>query len=94
MGAWVWEPVARGLRELGHGVRPVTVSGSAVLSRPQAELRATYVACAFEVPDDVADLCEGANWTLRTLDTGHWPMVSAPDQLVALLAEVASEQKE
>ena len=84
MGAWVWEPVARGLRELGQGVRPVTVSGSAVLSRPQAELRATYV----------ADLCEGANWTLRTLDTGHWPMVSAPDQLVALLAEVASEQKE
>jgi hypothetical protein len=29
---------------------------------------------------------------LRALETGHWPMVSAPDALVALLAEVASEQ--
>jgi pimeloyl-ACP methyl ester carboxylesterase len=78
-------------RFVGHPGR--TVSEPAVLSRPLAEQRSTYVACAFEVPDDLADLCEGANWTLRTLDTGHWPMVSAPDQLVALLAEVASEQE-
>ena len=27
MGAWVWEPVTRGLRELGHNVCPVTLSG-------------------------------------------------------------------
>jgi hypothetical protein len=31
-------------------------------------------------------------WTVRTLDAGHWPMVSAPDGLVTLLAEVASEE--
>ena len=27
MGAWVWEPVTRGLRALGHHVYPVTLSG-------------------------------------------------------------------
>ena len=48
-----------------------TVLEPAALSRPLAEQRATYVACAFDVPDDVAAMCEGANWTLRTLDTGH-----------------------
>ncbi len=26
------------------------------------------------------------NWTFRTLDIGHWPMVSTPNRLVALLA--------
>jgi hypothetical protein len=31
------------------------------------------------------------SWTFRTLEASHWPMVSAPDELVALLAEVASE---
>ena len=29
-------------------------------------------------------------WTFM-LDASHWPMVSAPDRLVTLLAEVASE---
>ncbi len=63
-------------RFIGHPGR--TVSEPAALSRPLAEQRATYVACAFEVPDEVAAMREGANWTLRTLDAGHWPMVSAP----------------
>ena len=27
MGAWVWEPVTRGLRSLGHSAHPVTLSG-------------------------------------------------------------------
>jgi hypothetical protein len=34
------------------------------------------------------------NWTWRTSDTGHWLMVSTPDQLVALLTEVALEHSE
>lgn len=29
MGAWVWEPVAERLRALGHGARPITLSGLA-----------------------------------------------------------------
>lgn len=68
-----------------------TVSEPAVLNQPLAEQRATYVARSFEVSDDAAAMREEPNWNFRTLETGHWPMVSAPDELVALLAEVASE---
>jgi hypothetical protein len=34
---------------------------------------------------------EEPTWTFRTLETGHWPMVSDPGGLVALLDEAASE---
>ena len=64
-----------------------TVSEPAVLSRPLAKQRATYIACTFEISDDVAAMREEPSWTFRTLQTGHWPMVSAPDELVALLTD-------
>jgi hypothetical protein len=41
--------------------------------------------------EDVAAMRKEPSWTFRTLEASHWPMVSAPDELVALLAEVASE---
>ncbi len=83
--------LARSLAErlVGHPGR--TVSEPAVLNRPLAEQRATYVACAFEVSDDVAAMGEEPTWTVRKMDAGHWPMVSAPGALVRLLAEIASE---
>ena len=67
-----------------------TVSEPAVLNRRLAERRATYVAGAFEDSDDVAALRGEPGWTFRELEAGHWPMVSVPDELVALLADVAS----
>lgn len=66
-----------------------TVSEPAVLTRPLAGQRATYIACAFEDADDVAALRGEPTWTFRALRVGHWPMVAAPDALVALLAEAA-----
>jgi hypothetical protein len=78
-------------RFVGHSGR--TVSEPAVLSRPLLRQRATYVACSFEVADDVAAVREAPSWAFRALETGHWPMVSAPDELVALLAEVASKHE-
>lgn len=68
-----------------------TVSEPAVLNRPLARQRATYVACSFEISDDVAAMRGEPSWDFRTLGTGHWPMVSAPDELAALLAEAAPE---
>jgi pimeloyl-ACP methyl ester carboxylesterase len=68
-----------------------TVSEPAHMNRSLAQQRATYIACTFEPSDDVAAMREEPNWTFRALHTGHWPMVSAPDELVALLANVASE---
>ena len=73
-------------RLIGHPGR--TVTEPAFLHRPLAEQRSTYVVCAFEVSDEVALMREEPNWTIRTLDAGHWPMVSVPDALIALLAEV------
>ncbi|MBA2533394.1 MAG: alpha/beta hydrolase [Rubrobacter sp.] len=67
-----------------------TVSEPAVLERPLAQQRATYILCSFEISDDVAALRGEPNWTFRKLETGHWPMVSAPEALVTMLAEAAS----
>ncbi|MEO3824223.1 alpha/beta hydrolase [Actinomadura sp. B10D3] len=38
----------------------------------------------------VFSLMTGPGWTYRELPTGHWPMLSAPRELAALLAEVAT----
>ncbi|WP_433241107.1 alpha/beta fold hydrolase [Streptosporangium sp. CA-135522] len=80
-------------RFVGHPGR--TISEPAVLTRPLSQQRATYVVCELEhfdgkVSDDVAAMRAEPNWTFHTLKTGHWPMVSAPDQLVTLLTDVAS----
>jgi pimeloyl-ACP methyl ester carboxylesterase len=74
-------------RLVGHPGR--TVSEPAVLRRPLTEQRATYVACAFESPEDVAALRGEPGWTFRELEAGHWPMVSLPEELAALLVEAA-----
>jgi pimeloyl-ACP methyl ester carboxylesterase len=70
-----------------------TISEPAVLERPLAAQRATYIACAMggqSASEDAARMRDEASWTFRTLDPGHWPMVSAPDELVELLAEAAN----
>jgi len=77
-------------RFLGHPGR--TISEPAVLSRPLSEQRATYIACTMGghwLSEDVAAMRKEPNWTFRTIDTGHWPMVSTPNRLVELLAEAA-----
>lgn len=64
-----------------------------MLARPLAEQRATYIAAGLGShadAEDVVALRGEPTWTFRTIDTGHWPMVSAPDELVALLAEVVT----
>jgi pimeloyl-ACP methyl ester carboxylesterase len=70
-----------------------TISEPAVMTRPLAEQRATYIAAALgshAEAEDVRALRGEPNWTFRKIDTGHWPMVSAPDELVALLDEVVT----
>ena len=78
-------------RFVGHPGR--TVSEPVVLSRPLAEQQATYIVCTMgghSASEDVAAMREEPNWTFRALEAGHWPMVSSPEALVALLAEAAS----
>ncbi|MFF5207103.1 alpha/beta fold hydrolase [Streptosporangium sp. NPDC000396] len=82
-------------RFVGHPGR--TISEPAVLARPLAQQRASYIVCTMEhfngkVSDDVAAMRTEPNWTFHTLDTGYWPMLSAPDQLATLLTDIASQQ--
>ncbi|WP_281378251.1 alpha/beta fold hydrolase [Actinomadura litoris] len=81
-------------RLIDHPGRPLTEPIR--LTRPVAERRATYVVCGLEhfdgrLPADVERLRSSPTWRFRTLDTGIWPMVSAPGELVALLDEVGAE---
>lgn len=67
-----------------------TVAEPASLRSSLAVQRSTYIACTREqeaIPEDVAPLRDAPNWTFRTLDSDHWPMMSTPDALVALLVE-------
>ncbi|MFC0865703.1 alpha/beta fold hydrolase [Sphaerimonospora cavernae] len=80
-------------RFVGHPGR--TVAEPAALTRPLSSLRATYVVCEKEhfggqISLDVSALRAEPGWTFESLDTGHWPMVSAPDRLVSLLTAVAA----
>jgi pimeloyl-ACP methyl ester carboxylesterase len=80
-------------RFIGHPGH--TLSEPAVLTRPLSNQHATYVVCEKDhyggrVSRDITALRHAPTWRFHTLDTGHWPMVSAPDQLVALLATTAA----
>ena len=70
-----------------------TVTEPAVMKHPLAKQHATYIVCSFEDSEDVAAMRQEANWTFRTLEVGHWPMVAAPDELVTLLDEAAKREK-
>lgn len=58
-----------------------TLFEPASLARPLSELRATYIQCA--QPPAISGM------PLVTIDTGHWPMVSRPEELADLLDEIA-----
>ncbi|MBT2447974.1 alpha/beta fold hydrolase [Streptomyces sp. ISL-43] len=71
-----------------------TLTEPAVLARPLDELPATYVKCLLDGAEPgpaVAELlATGPDWHLTTLDTGHWPMFSAPSALTRVLLDAAA----
>jgi pimeloyl-ACP methyl ester carboxylesterase len=68
-----------------------TVLDPAVMRRPVATQRATYIATASTGTDPTASLPPmlgetiPASWTLRTMSGGHWPMVTRPDELASVV---------
>ncbi|WP_406458185.1 alpha/beta hydrolase [Streptomyces sp. NBC_00876] len=69
-----------------------SLSDPAVLSGALGGLPATYVKCLLDGPeptDDVVGLLAGECWELVTMETGHWPMYSRPDELVSILTGAA-----
>ncbi|MEU0146945.1 alpha/beta hydrolase [Streptomyces sp. NPDC006288] len=62
------------------------------MERSVGRLPATYVKCLLDGPEpteDVAALLTGERWDLVEMDTGHWPMFSAPDELARILLRAA-----
>lgn len=74
----------------GHPGR--TLFEPARLARPMAALSATYLVCtrpSRPLAAEVAALHGQPSWRFEELDTGHWPMVSAPLAVADLLDGIA-----
>jgi pimeloyl-ACP methyl ester carboxylesterase len=79
-------------RSVGHPGR--TISEPVRMTRSLNRLCASYVVCEKEhfgglLSSDVQAMREARTWTFHSLDTGHWPMVSAPMELISLLDDIA-----
>lgn len=59
------------------------------MNAPVTDQSLTVVAPASEGEDPLAYLARAVpkRWRMRTLTSGHWPMLSKTDELVALLIE-------
>jgi pimeloyl-ACP methyl ester carboxylesterase len=71
-----------------------TVLDPAVLDRPLTDMRVTYIKCTLRgagLDPSVAAFESAPSWDFVELDAGHWPMFSRPEQLAALLGEVAAK---
>lgn len=83
--------IARGM--VDHPGRPLTEPVR--LRRALDTQQATYVVCEMDhvngrLPDDVERMRSAQQWSFHTLETGVWPMISASDDLVALLDQTAN----
>lgn len=87
-GRWLVE------RFVAHPGR--TLREPAVLRSPLARQRAAYIVCEQDhfggrLSPAVEALRSAPTWSFHSIDTGHWPMVSAPGELVAILDGIARE---
>jgi pimeloyl-ACP methyl ester carboxylesterase len=74
-------------RFIGHPGR--TITEPAELQRPLSTIRATYVG-SMAPAGVLAPLRRAPTWRLRPLESGHWPMVTMPGHLAAIVAEAAA----
>lgn len=68
-----------------------TLTDPAHVDGDLAAVPTTYVKCLKDGPvpgDDVAALLASPQWSLVELDTGHWPVWSAPAELTEILLTV------
>lgn len=66
----------------------LTVTEPARLARPLAQLSATYVNCTVPspaMPPAAEAMREAPGWTFTEIATGHWPMLTAPEELSEIL---------
>lgn len=64
------------------------------MPKPLSELRCTFISSkgwfsGFRESDLLASLQHETTWTFKSVEGGHWPMLTIPDQLVELLDEIS-----
>jgi pimeloyl-ACP methyl ester carboxylesterase len=72
-----------------------TVAEPLSLRRPLSTQPSTYIATtggSHSPTPEVQAMRSEPRWTFRTLEAGHWPMVTVPGELVRLLVEAAGAE--
>lgn len=74
--------------QMGHPGR--TVTDQAMLAGPLTMFRATFISeegwlSSSREADLVETLQDHENWDFKVIEGGHWPMLTIPDELAALL---------
>lgn len=69
-----------------------TVTDAAILENPLSEINATFISregwlSTSQEFDLITSLKTRRNWKFRTIDGGHWPMLTIPDRLSEMLDE-------
>lgn len=79
---------------VGHPGR--TVTDPAVMPKPLSAIRATFIASKGWLSGSreaalVESLKHEPTWTFKSIEGGHWPMLTVPDQLADLLDAISSD---
>ncbi|RFA29225.1 hypothetical protein CAI21_10695 [Alkalilimnicola ehrlichii] len=82
-------------RFVGHP--GLTVSEPAALAKPLSTLNATFIArpgwlAGSRELELIKALRQERSWTFKTVDGGHWPMITVPERLSELLHTVSEKQ--
>jgi hypothetical protein len=67
-----------------------TFTDPAAIAAPLANLRSTFISddgwlSSSREADLVQTLQKHDNWSFKSIDGGHWPMLTIPDELATLL---------
>ncbi len=72
--------------------QPLRTYARPAITRPldPHEARLAYVRCLNTAPPAAEVTQSTPGWTFRTLPTGHWPMITAPDAAANIIHELAT----
>lgn len=73
--------------------QPLATYAQPAISEPlnsEGATRLAYVQCRRTVPPAADISASSPGWTFRTLDTGHWPMVTNPEATAKVINELAT----